>query len=160
MMVSADHHPDGGSFERLMREAEQAAKGDEDLKQRLLTERVVREFVKRLVQEQEAAVNYEISVLGFHVPKRYRTKPPPHAADDHHDHHQKKKRHFEQIINKKSSSSSIVAQEPKKQQRQKKRRKMTNRTRAAAAAQVIEVVPEMPERFKNEIEEMVVQKLC
>lgn len=169
MMIPVD---DGGSFERLAREADEAAKGNEELKERLLTERIVREFAHRLVEVRAAAAarasnktknDPSCCLWGFdHVPKRSRSgscshsKPPQPQADHDHD-HRNKKRCFDQIHTSSSSkNNNIIVQE------QKQRRKITtkaninknkNRT-AASASQVIVARPEIPERFKNKIEEM------
>lgn len=163
---------DGGSFESLVREADEAAKGNEDLKERLLTKRIVREFAQRLFEVRAAAAaatnnktktDPSCYLWAFMCLKELEachaaTASPPIQADLHHD-HRNKKRCFDQIHTTTSSSSNnnnIIVQV------QKERRKIAiksniikNKTRtAASAAQVVVAIPEMPERFKNKLEEM------
>lgn len=166
-------YDDGGSFDRILGEAGEAANGDESLKLSLLTKTIVKDLVDKQMQElaaasllimrQEAVVTMENSVcvatsdyLDFRIPKRTRGTAiksfpriaaampplPPLVLNL-----KKKKITVKRCFNQAHSSETEEEEEEaviRKPKRQKKRKGNNDDQ---------EQVAELPELFRNRIEE-------
>ena len=139
-------HDDSGSFERILREAEEAANGDESLKMSSLTRIIVQQLVEKQLAQKKKFDN-----LGFDIPKRRRGSVSENLPSRRMSSlilkiNNKKitlKRCFDQTHDRGDKDDEKEIRQPRKQR--KKGNKNVN--------QEERVVADMPESFKNRIQE-------
>ncbi|KAH9697150.1 B3 domain-containing protein [Citrus sinensis] len=137
---------DGGSFERILREAEEAANGDESLKMSSLTRIIVQQLVEKQLAQKKKFDN-----LGFDIPKRRRgsvsenlpSRRMPSLILKINNKKITLKRCFDQTHDRGDKDDEKEIRQPRKQR--KKGNKNVN--------QEERVVADMPESFKNRIQE-------
>ncbi|KAL5782535.1 hypothetical protein ACOSP7_007564 [Xanthoceras sorbifolium] len=166
---------DGGSFDRLVETAEEAANGDESWKLKLLAEVVIRDFVdmqlrkateRKLLAVKEAEEEafrkesnngFEIGPLNFKIPKKSRSKVIIASdASKVESNNKPVKRCFFEV--EKEEEEEIVKKPAVKKQRKadslEKKKKTTIKKKNLDDQTVLNPPRDLPQKFKDRIERL------